>query len=250
MYYLEPNWIQTNVVPIQDSRLAPVVQGLKIAHLSDLHTRQRLGYREQSLIDRVNGLKPDLIFITGDFLRTEGEVNATISLISSLHPSIGMYGVFGNTDYYRMNIEGFAAQLSAAGIHILRNESRDITLPGGRVLHLAGVDDPVTGKADLEKALKGVPQNEPVLLLAHSPDIFTRAVLAGVNLTLVGHTHGGQVGIPFLVSSYSYANRYPIMQGIVQAGKSTMYINRGIGTTSYPIRFFCRPEIAVIDVRP
>lgn len=250
MYYLEPNWIKTERVVIQDGRLAPLMQGLKIVHLTDLHTRQPPRYREKALVDKVNALKPDLIFITGDFLRDIGELNATTSLIRSLHASIGIFGVLGNTDHYAFNPDGLAAQLSSAGLDLLRNESRDIPLPGGKVLRLAGVDDPVSGKARLEKALARLPADEPVVLLAHSPDIFSKAVLAGVNLILVGHTHGGQVGIPLLVSMYKYANRYPIMQGIVTAGKSSMYINRGIGTTAYPVRFFCRPEIAVIEVRP
>lgn len=81
------------------------------------------------------------------------------------------------------------------------------------------------------------------MLLAHSPDIYTQAVLAKVGMLFVGHTHGGQVGIPYLIRHSDYANRSPFMAGQFHDGGTTMYVNRGIGTKTLPIRFLCRPEI-------
>lgn len=98
------------------------------------------------------------------------------------------------------------------------------------------------------KAFSGIPPEVPVILLAHDPDNFDEAIEAGVNLLLVGHTHGGQIGIPLLVEKSKSANKSPFMRGLFEKGKTKMYVNRGIATTHVPIRFFNRPEITVIEV--
>jgi predicted MPP superfamily phosphohydrolase len=91
--------------------------------------------------------------------------------------------------------------------------------------------------------MEGIPSGEPVLLMAHSPDIYTQVVLAKINMLCVGHTHGGQVGITYLIERSDYANRSPFMSGLFHDGSTSMYVNRGIGTKTLPIRFLCRPEI-------
>lgn len=99
------------------------------------------------------------------------------------------------------------------------------------------------------KAFSGIPPGAPVVLLAHDPDNFGEAIGAEMNLLLAGHTHGGQIGISILIEKYKSANKSSFMRGLFDTGKIKMYVNRGIGTTHVPIRFFNRPEITLLAIR-
>lgn len=245
---LEPNWIQVRRVTIHDAELAQVVEGTKIIHISDIHLTQGLGFREKDLIRRVNKLKPDIIFISGDFIDYTHQVPAAIELLRSLKANVGIWGVPGNTDHIVMSGPELKNALAPGGIDILVNESRTIILPNNRVLQLLGVDDPKYGYDQFAKTLRGVPYTAPVIMLAHSPEIFPEAVRERVNLVLAGDTHGGQVAIDFLIQMSEYANRTQYMRGIFRDKLTTMYVNRGIGMKTLPVRLFCRPEITVYRV--
>jgi len=244
---VEPNWIDVNHVIIKDSALAGSLSGLTVVQISDLHIRKDIQFRESQLIRKINELHPDLLFITGDFLENVDELRALEELLNGIKARYGVYGVPGNTDSHRLNISGLAKELMPTGLILLRNEHRRIEFGNGKGLWLAGVDDPVNRLDDLSKALSGIPQGEPVILLAHAPTIFIKAILAKVNLALVGHTHGAQVGVPFLVKLSSYANRTIYVKGLFSEGSTKMYVNRGIGTKTLPIRLFCRPEITLFE---
>lgn len=243
MYYIEPNWPVVEEIKIRDESIAARMRGLTVLHISDIHLRHKPGFLEKRLVSRINALKPDLLLITGDFVDDLGSLRATIDLLKSFKVKAGTYGVLGNTDHHFFRTKGLINELQTSGINILLNENRRIDLPNGRYIWLVGVDDPVTGRAMLDQSLAGIPAGEPLMLLAHSPDIYTQAVLAKVGMLFVGHTHGGQVGIPYLIRHSDYANRSPFMAGQFHDGGTTMYVNRGIGTKTLPIRFLCRPEI-------
>lgn len=247
MYVIEPNWIRVKRVTISNADLADVLREVTVVQLTDLHVPERLGFRERSLIRKVNGLDADVIIITGDFLDEISELPATVELLRSLKAKVGIYGVPGNTDYHRFKIEGLAKELAAAGVTMLRNEVAIIALPNGKSLHLAGLDDPVTKRARMKETLAKLPSAVPAILLSHSPEIYGEAVGAGVSLVLSGHTHGGQIGIPFLVEQTSYADRTRFLRGVFHDGKTSMYVNPGIGTKKLPVRFLCRPEVTVFE---
>ncbi len=247
-YVIEPNWIQVDKVLIHDSQLAASLEGIKVVHITDLHLTRGIGFREKQLIRKVNDLNPDIIFVTGDFFDDVSQVEPTKELIRSLKARIGIWGVPGNTDHISMHAEDIVRALEPSGIRILVNQAQTVYTGVGKYFWLIGVDDPVYHHDKLLEALYGVPKNAPRLLLAHSPDVFDKASLEQINLVLAGHTHGGQVGIPFLVELSQYANRTIYMKGLFKKGKTQMYVNRGIGTKTLPIRFLCRPEIAVIKV--
>lgn len=248
-FVIEPNWIAVERVVVSDAELAQVLSGVTVVQISDLHVRNKPGYRENSLIEKVNSLNPDIVLITGDILQNIDELHVAASLVQRLKARYGIFAVPGNTDYQRFKMDRLVEELSKAGVVFLRNENLSVPLPNGKILRLAGVDDPVSKRANLTKALAGIPAAEPVLLMAHGPSIYTQAILAGVNLVLVGHTHGGQVGIPWLIRQSEYANRSDVISGIVRDGKTTMYVNRGIGTKTLPIRLFCRPEITAFTFK-
>ncbi len=243
MYLIEPNLPVVEKVTVQDGSMAAKMRGLTVVHISDIHLRHKPGFLEDRLVSQVNALQPDLLLITGDFLDDLDSLRDTIYLLKSFKTKAGVYGVLGNTDHHFFRTKGLTAELQASGISILLNENRRLNLPNGQILWLAGVDDPVGQRHKLDKALEGIPSGEPVLLLAHSPDIYVQAVLAKVNMLCVGHTHGGQIGIQYLIERSDYANRTPFMSGLFHDGSTTMYVNRGIGTKTLPVRFLCRPEI-------
>lgn len=247
---VEPNWIEVHPVHIKDPQLSSIVGDTKIIHITDIHLTGGLGFLEKQLIAKANALEPDLIFITGDFVDHEDQIPSALELIRSLKASLGIFGVPGNTDHIVMDSETLKDSLAPAGIDILINESRSLRLPTGRTLQLVGIDDPKYGYDKFGKALKGTDVQAPVVLLAHAPGIFEDAVREKINLVLVGDTHGGQVGIPQLIRRSEYANRTPYMKGLFKKGRTQMYVNRGIGTKTLPIRFLCRPEIAVVEVKP
>ena len=258
MYWIEPNWIRTERVVIKDSGLAAVLAGIKVLQISDIHIGNSIGYREEQLIEKINELRPDILFITGDFFSiSKGpdaalQLEAVSELIGSIKASVGIFGVLGNYDGYLANNTVRQMKMKQAGIDILANESRMIQLPNGQTLWLAGLNDSgaqaTSDTKSMDQALKKVPDNSPVILLNHYPDIFAKAHKAGINLVLVGHTHGGQIGIPFLIHMSNSANKSPFMRGLFDTGKTKMYVNRGIGTTNIPVRYLCSPEITVFEV--
>lgn len=251
-YWIEPNWLKTEHVVIHDPELAKVLEGVRVVQISDIHLQGGIGNLERNLIARVNALKPDLLFITGDFFSDKQkrelavEVSALSELIRSFKTTTGIFGVPGNYDSPLKN-PAIMKKIKAAGIDILINENRAVALPNHKTLYLAGFGY-FRRKNEKLKTFSGIPSDVPVILLAHDPDNFDEAIEAGVNLLLVGHTHGGQIGIPFLVEKSKKANKSPFMRGLFVRGRTKMYVNRGIATTHVPIRFFNRPEITVIEV--
>lgn len=245
MYLIEPNWLEVKEVTVRDERLADILAGTRIVQISDIHAGRRIGFREESLVRKVNRLEPDLILITGDFISDLSGMQSAMETVRRMQATIGKFGVPGNNDHYRLKPDGMVTEFAKTGLQLLRNENRRIPLKNGKVLNLVGVDDPVTGHAKIKIALTGVPSGEPVVMMAHSPSFLKTAVSAGVDLLLVGHTHGGQVGIPALVRYFRNSSPTSYISGLMCEGKTLMYVNRGIGMTNKPVRFLCRPEITV-----
>jgi len=249
MYWIEPNWIGTEQVVIHDPALAEVLKGVTVVQISDIHLQGGIGYRERELVEKVNALKPDLLFITGDFFsdkqkeELQAETAALTELIKSFKTTSGIFGVRGNYDG-PLRIPAIRDAFNSAGIDILSNENRTIALPNNKRLYLLGVEGS-RSKHGGPKVFDGIPAHTPTVLLAHYPYILGEATRAGVNLVLVGHTHGGQIGIPFLVRKSNSANKSRFLSGLYKVGTTKMYVNRGIGTTRVPVRLFCRPEITV-----
>jgi len=156
-----------------------------------------------------------------------------------------VFAVLGNHD-----TELVKNYLTASGIRVLDNEHEKIFL-GKDYIYLIGVDDPWTGRDDLARAMEGTEKDGLKILLAHSPDIIDKAAKQKIDLVLVGHTHGGQVNIPFLgeliQSLLKYGQQYT--KGLFKIDSTYLYVNRGIGTSVFPIRFNCPPEITLIELR-
>lgn len=241
------------------ARLPEDWDGLRVAQLSDFHYDQHFSVMPlRRAIDMVNRLHPDLVVLTGDFVtvpllshylqkRAADAAEPCARLLSRLYARFGMLAILGNHDA-GSDSNRIIAILHAQNIPVLRNRSISLE-QGGTRLWLAGVDDALKGQLDLDLALRQVPQNETVILLAHEPDIADTVARKPVDLQLSGHSHGGQVRFPLLGAPYlpPLGRKYP--WGLRRIGPLTLYTNAGIGTIRMPLRFNCPPEITLITLR-
>jgi predicted MPP superfamily phosphohydrolase len=160
-----------------------------------------------------------------------------------------VWAVLGNHDHWT-DAAVVAEAVSRAGIRLLRNANGVIRRGAGR-LWIAGVDDVLAEQHDLPRALAGIPNGDGVILLAHEPDFADEAALdQRPGLQLSGHSHGGQIRLPFYGATVlpRLARKYP--QGLRRVGGMWLYTNRGIGTIDIPIRFNCRPEVTLFTFLP
>jgi predicted MPP superfamily phosphohydrolase len=245
-FLIEPYWIEVTHYEIQGHVAAP----LKIAHLTDIHTHG-MGRRERRLLEILAEEKPDLIVITGDSLGQLGPRGSHAGnyadckdLYERLHAPLGVWFVRGNWENWEP-FHGERAFYQDAGIHFLLNASES---PRPDVL-IVGLDDPSTGTPKLDAALADAPAGSYTIALFHSPGYFDR-VAGRVNLCLSGHTHGGQVRLPFLRPLWLPTNCGRYVEGWYTDQGSKMYVSRGIGTSVIPARLLSRPEIAFIMIHP
>ena len=230
--------------------LPAAFDGFTILHLSDLHQKE-FGRNQARLLDLINRQQFDMVAVTGDLLNQfRPDVEPALKLLRGLAPK-PMFFVNGNNEWGAVNRHryGIMRRLGGAGVTILDNCA--VPLPrGDRHLWIAGVDDPTNQKDRLDLALSGFTVGAPIILLAHSPEIFPSAVQAGVDLLLVGHTHGGQCRLPFAgaiwVPGLGLFPRWDY--GEYHEGKSTMIVNGGLGESILPIRFAMPPEIALVTL--
>jgi uncharacterized protein len=248
-FLVEPNWIEVR----RSVEYLPVIRvsapDLTIAHLSDLHIG-RLGARELRAIEIVNSEQPDLIVISGDLSRRGKHPRDIEAFLSALRARRGKFLVWGNHDHRGRMASTWGPDLvRRAGFTLLQNSSRRIAYPGGR-LYIAGVDDPVTGRDNLHLALERVPRRDVCILLAHSPEVVRNLGNWDIDFVLAGHTHGGQVRLPFIGALWvPFGTRdYPDGWFDVDRGVR-LHVSRGLGWTGIPIRFFCRPRIDLIVLR-
>lgn len=242
-------WVRRRRIEVAIPGLPAAFDGYRIVHLSDLHVGSI--DREQEALAwarAANELSPDLVVVTGDVLTTGTAYHdEAVEVLAALRARDGVYGCLGNHDYY--GEDRLCAKLAARSVRILRNEGVALTRDGAS-LYLAGVEDVWRGHVDLRAALRDRPADAPVVLLAHNPDFFPHAQKAGVALTLSGHTHAGQLAVPFLVSKATlshFVTRWPA--GLFREGDAQIFVHAGLGTTGPAIRLGAAPEIVEIVLR-
>jgi len=228
--------------------------GFTIGLMSDIHSS--IFMTKEEMVDyaaALNNVKADVIFVPGDFVnsRTE-EVYPCAEAFSVLRAPYGVYGCLGNHDYYA-DVEEVAKQIDACGIKLLRNDAVKIQ-KGSSFINLVGVDDiPIgaTPEAYLRNALSSVHNINPKILLCHKPYYLDSFDAHNIDLTLAGHTHGGQIVFAkigrALITPASLVSKY--VWGLYKLNKAQMYVTRGIGTVGVPFRINCPPEITKITLQ-
>lgn len=233
--------------------------GYRIVQLSDIHLDE---FTEPFFLERivrhVNAIAPDLVLLTGDFV-THGAFSFIAArsaayrcaeILSTLTAPL-RYAVLGNHDV-DVSAPLVIAALSSHGTPVLVNQNVPIERSGER-LWICGVDDPSTRYPNLDRAIPPTP-GAPVILMAHEPDyadtvrLHPRGPL--VDLMLAGHSHGGQIRLPFVGALVLPPMGQKYVEGHFQLNQMQLYVNRGIGTVGLPFRLNCPPEITVLTLQP
>ena len=254
----EPNRPQLVRREISLRRWPAQLDGFTIALLSDFHYDPYFSVHPlRAAIPMVNALHPDLVALTGDFVsipmmhrysRTAAfAAEPCASLLRELRAPHGLWAVLGNHDEFT-DPELVTSILHSTGIPVLANQSVPIELNGSR-FWLGGVNDVMGGSSDLDRTLGNVPPAEPVVLLAHEPDYADFAASHPIDLQLSGHSHGGQIRVPFLPPLYEPPLARKYVAGLYHVGPLTLYTNRGLGTVGVPLRFDCPPEVTLLTLR-
>jgi uncharacterized protein len=247
---IEPRWLQLRRSRIHIRRLPPELEGLRIGLLTDLHAGGATPY---SLVRRAVRLlmkeRPELVALTGDFAQDdEPDFRRVRAALRGLRAPLGVYAVPGNHDHV-IGIDRWRAEF-ARDTRIMELTNRAvIRRHNGRRICIAGVDDYYRGVPRL--TLPPLAERDVTILLAHSPDQAERSRRRpdAIDLVLSGHTHGGQVRLPWFgapVSSAEHGQLYE--EGLRRRPWTQVYTSRGIGTVHLPVRFLARPEVAVLEL--
>jgi hypothetical protein len=244
-WFIEPYWIDVHVTTVRTPKLKS--DAFRIVQVSDLHC-DRKARNEKNMVRLINDLKPDIVVATGDYLNHHAALARLRDSLRRLEAPLGKFGVTGNWD-----VHGWPGLdlLEGTGFRRLEREAVVVT-KGADSIGILGMDFVRSdGPTDPIKALARDRFN---VFLFHTPDLIEDVRGSDVDLYLCGHTHGGQVALPWygaLITFSKFGKKYE--SGLHQIGETTLYVNRGLGlepSPAPPVRFFARPEIAVFDIVP
>ncbi len=253
-FVIEPDRLVVREETIQIAAWPKSFDRLRIVALADIHAGAPHVKTDKlrQLVAEVNRIKPDLVVLLGDFVIQDVvggdfmEPETIARDLKELSAPLGVYAVLGNHDWW-LDGERVRRALEGVGIRVLENDVTRIERHGASVW-LAGLADLWTRPQNIDGTLGLIPPGQTVIALTHNPDIFPR-IPRGIALTLAGHTHGGQVNLPFVgrpVVPSTYKQRYAI--GHVREDARDLYVTSGVGTSIIPVRFRVAPEITVLTV--
>jgi predicted MPP superfamily phosphohydrolase len=250
--------LETVERPIRFANLPPAFHGFRIAQLSDIHIGPFMtGEQIRKFAQIANALKPDLIALTGDYVTFDaGTQYAVVEALAGLRAPFGVYGCLGNHDAWARVEDSISSLFAAAQVRMLRGSSVAITV-GGDWFNLIGVDFQSRrgfGPSAPVRRLLGnieslIARGQVNILLSHNPDTFDRAAALGIDLSMAGHTHGGQAALEFISPEIAPTRLVtPYVAGFFRKPGGQLYVNRGIGTIGVPIRIGAPPEITVYQL--
>lgn len=254
-FFIEPDKIIVHKVTLKLNNWDKKHDNLKIAIISDIHFGAPFINTEklEKIVELSNKERPDLILLPGDFVSNgvigEKFVNSEVvaNILSKLKSKYGMVAVLGNNDW-GYNGKKVILALENKKITVLENNAKKLII-NGKPLWIAGVADLIKRFPDIDAALSKINDKTPVLLLSHNPDVFP-FVPNRVNLTISGHTHGGQVNLPVLgrlIVPSGFGDRYAF--GHIHENNKDLYVSTGIGTSMIPVRFGVLPEIDILTIK-
>lgn len=256
VFFIEPNRLVVKESTIQVSNWPAQIAGLRIALISDIHAGSPFidQSKLQQIVATTNQQHPDLIVLLGDFVVRNTwhsklmEPELIAAELKSLQAPLGVYAVLGNHDWW-FDGDRVRRALESVGIRTLEEQVVEVRFLEDS-FWLVGLADAWTrGTKNVARTLATVPAGKPVIVLTHNPDLFPLIPAMKPVLMLAGHTHGGQVNLPFLgrqVVPSEYGQRYAA--GHVQENGKHLFVTTGIGTSIFPVRFRVPPEIAMVII--
>ncbi len=224
------------------------LEGLRLLQLSDIHMGAYFSaYDLRRVVDASNNLRADLGFVTGDMITTMRDpLDDCLLELKRLKSSSGMWGCMGNHEKYAKISDYAAAQGRKQNLFFLRRQAETLKFGNSRI-NLVGVDHQFKHEGYLVGLDKFVKPDEFNLLLSHNPDVFPVAAKQGFQLTLSGHTHGGQINIEAAHTNLNIVDLVtPYTKGLYQKPGSSLYVTSGLGTIGVPVRLGAPPEITLI----
>lgn len=256
MQNVEPSWVEVRRVRLKLPRLPHAFSGLRIAQLSDIHLGPWMTLEKvREFLELATAHSPDVLALTGDFVLAYGrmtrsyedDLDGLAQLLRRVSENLPIVAVLGNHDHLYNPGEVWTA-LELGGAHVLMNSIYTLTRGAAR-FHLAGIDDFYRGNPNLNAVLDAFPVAESAMLLAHEPDFAdTSAETGRFDLQISGHSHGGQIVLPFIGPPIlpKWGEKY--FSGLYRVGNMFQYTNRGVGTSIPAVRFNCRPEITIFTL--
>ena len=247
---VEPYHYELSETDIFVHDLPDSFEGFRIVQVSDIHHSRIVSIEEvRRVIALAQQARPDLIALTGDYTTMYRRyIEPCAEALGTLRAPEGIWAVLGNHDHYT-DAQLTTRALEKAHINVLNNANTMIRR-GADALLLAGVDDWSWGKTDWERAFYGMDRKRPSVLLSHQPRVLDFAETQGVSLILSGHTHGGQVRLPFIGAPARFiSSEMKYARGLFERGGTQLYVSRGTGVIGLPVRLGTPPEIAVLRLR-
>jgi predicted MPP superfamily phosphohydrolase len=225
-------------------------EGFRITQLTDIHHSRIVGLGDvQHVVDLANATKPDLIVLTGDYTTSYRRyIEPCADALARLNAPEGVWAVLGNHDHYT-DPELTTRALERKRIVIMNNLNTALRR-GPDALQLAGIDDWSWNGTDWKRAFYGLQRGLPLILLSHQPNVLDLEESQAASLILSGHTHGGQVKLPYIGAPVKYATfDLKYANGLFRRAETQLYVSRGTGVIGLPVRLGVRPEIAVLRLR-
>jgi len=254
-FWLEPDRVVVNRVSLSLPDWPASYQPVRLALVSDIHAGAPFitSAKIDAVVSAIQDENPDAIVLLGDYVIQGvfgGDFMTPENLaphLARLHAPLGVYGVLGNHDWW---LDGARVRraLRSAGIVMIDNAARKIERPGGS-FWLVGIGDALEGAPDIAGAVAKLSDTAPAVLATHNPDLFPQ-VPRRIALSVAGHTHGGQVHLPFVgrpVVPSRYGERYA--SGLIVEDGRRLFVTTGLGTSILPVRFRVTPEIVILTIR-
>ena len=248
--FIEPQSIAIKTPMLTSHYISESLKTIKIVQFSDTHISKYFTIKDlMNVVKKINGLNPDIVLFTGDLIDNYStcdvnpdDISYVLSLIDA---EIGKYAVYGNHDYGGGATKIYKDIMSKAGFNILINESVNLEELN---LTITGLDDALFGNPDVDNINKYIKNESYNILLCHEPDIIDHILNYNFDLTISGHSHGEQINLPFMDNIILPPLAKNYVRGLYlldteRDGK--IYVNKGIGTSTIPIRFLAKPEITL-----
>lgn len=227
---------------------------LKIVHFTDVQLGDFYNLNQlNKVVYKINKLNPDIIVFTGDLIDNAynySEIDSISDVLINIKSNIGKYAIYGNHDYGGGAERHYKNIMNKSGFTVLKNSSISINF-NDKLLHIFGSDDGLIGKPDIKKTMQGIKDENINIILIHEPDLIDKYQEYPIDLAFAGHSHGGQVYIPFYgpIVTNKLSEKY--VKGFYKLKNQRnmlIYVNTGLGNTKLPFRFFNIPKVVLFNV--